>query len=213
MTEEKLYLLNKVITTNIKEFSEVWRTNNLPVWIREGVIHVGSWRWLTNGTNNEIVRLFEFKNFVHYTGWINLRDNTPEGLTRVTLSNPYILNLRQFMMRAAPYFTPQYFPLSEGKLYQMVTVTTNNRKDYSQEWTKYELPFLEKNGVGYIGSWTWLMGGPNNEIIRFFEFRDYAHLSDWLSRSGDSQEEKDRIRRINSYIIKTETNLLKKVPY
>jgi hypothetical protein len=213
MSENKLYHMVKVTSNNVKDFSEVWAKNNLPVWEEKGARHIGSWTWTAGGPSNEILRIFEFNDFAHYNSWVSLRDDTPEGKARVERTNHYIIKMETYLLKFAPFLTQQYVPLSQGKIYHMVKVTTTNVREFSEVWAKNNLPVWEKNGVRHVGSWTYLVGGANNEILRIFEFRDYAHFSDWVSLRDDTPEGKARIARIHPYIIKAETFNLKKVPY
>ncbi len=213
MSEDKLYYMAKVTTNNAREFGEVWAKHCLPAWEKLGIRHIGSWTWAAGGPSNEIVRIFEFNDLAHYGQWVALLDNTPEGRDLISKIHPYIVKLENYLLKFAPFLTQQYFALSENKLYHMVKVTTNNVREFSEVWAKYNLPVWEKHEVRHIGSWTWLAGGASNEIIRLFEFRDYVHLSDWLSLRDDTPEGKARISRIHPYILKIETYLLKKAPY
>ena len=67
----KVYLMLKVTVPFdlVSEFHEYWRNESLPLWIKFGVNHIGSFTHYIGGATNEIVRLFEFESFSQYERW------------------------------------------------------------------------------------------------------------------------------------------------
>ena len=62
MAEKKVYLMIKVRVPFdlVGEFNEYWGRESLPIWLKYGARHIGSFANFVGDPINEIVRLFEF---------------------------------------------------------------------------------------------------------------------------------------------------------
>jgi hypothetical protein len=79
-------------------------------------------------------------------------------------------------------------------------------KEYSRHW--------KTHGAKHIGSYVFLVGGPINEIVRLFEFKDLSHwekFSEWLYGEKFQENQKGRTippEDLLKYITSIEQELL-----
>jgi hypothetical protein len=67
--------------------------------------------------------------------------------------------------------------------------------EFHEYWARENLPNWEAHGAKHIGSYTSLVGGPLNEIIRLFEFEDLSHwekFHKWLFGEKFQEGQKGR---------------------
>ncbi|MFC2021909.1 NIPSNAP family protein [Chloroflexota bacterium] len=92
--------------------------------------------------------------------------------------------------------------MAENKVYLLVSVTTERGKtdEFAQWWRRESLPYWEKQGAKHIGSFAFTIGGPNNEILRLFEFESLAHVEKFHNWMRYTQEGKDLSKKIAPYL-------------
>lgn len=68
---KKVYEIIKVTVPfdKVGEFNEYWAREALPIWLKHGVKHIGSFINYVGDPTNEIIRLFEFDSVSHWEEW------------------------------------------------------------------------------------------------------------------------------------------------
>ena len=100
MAEKKVYLMIKVRTPFdlVNEFHEFWGKESLPIWIKHGAKHVGSFVNYVGDPINEIVRLFEFDSVAQWEQWEKFLADSPEGKALVKRLSKYIVSLERKLL-------------------------------------------------------------------------------------------------------------------
>ena len=100
MSEKKVYLMIKVRTPFelIGEFNEFWEKVSLPIWIKYGAKHIGSFANFVGDPINEIVRLFEFDSYAHWEKWEKFLGDSEEGKAHVKRLSRYIVSLERKLL-------------------------------------------------------------------------------------------------------------------
>jgi hypothetical protein len=100
MAEKKVYLMIKVRTPFelIGEFNEFWEKVSLPIWIKYGAKHIGSFANFVGDPINEIVRLFEFDSYSHWEKWEKFLGDSEEGKAHVKRLSRYIVSLERKLL-------------------------------------------------------------------------------------------------------------------
>ena len=78
---KKVYLMIKirVPVESVGEFNEFWRREALPIWIKHGIKHIGSFTNFIGDPMNEIIRLFEFDSIDQWEQWERFLIESEEG--------------------------------------------------------------------------------------------------------------------------------------
>lgn len=84
--------------------------------------------------------------------------------------------------------------------------------NFNKVWYEVALPLWEKHGGKHIGSYHWFLGGPSNQIIRLFEFKDMATFSAWNDWVHASDEGHKMSLKLNEIPWASERRLLKTCP-
>ncbi len=97
MQQRKVYLLLKVTVpyVMVNEFHEYWGSKALPVWIKHGVRHIGSFTNYIGDPINEINRLFEFDSIVHFEEWDRWLTESDEGRALSKVNSRFITSLER----------------------------------------------------------------------------------------------------------------------
>ena len=68
---KKVYEIIKVTVPfdKVTEFNEYWAKEALPIWVKHGVRHIGSFINYVGDPTNEIIRFFEFDSISHWEQW------------------------------------------------------------------------------------------------------------------------------------------------
>ena len=100
MVEKKVYLMIKVRTPFelVAEFNEFWGRESLPIWIRHGANHVGSFTNFVGEPINEIIRLFEFDGVTQWEQWEKYLAEDEEGKALVKRLSKYIVSLERKLL-------------------------------------------------------------------------------------------------------------------
>jgi len=100
MAEKKVYLMIKVRTPFelVGEFNEFWGTESLPVWLKHGAKHVGSFTNFVGDPINEITRLFEFDSVSQWEQWEKFLADSEEGKALVKRLSRYIVSLERKLL-------------------------------------------------------------------------------------------------------------------
>ena len=100
MSDNKVYLMIKVKTPFdlVEEFNEFWGRESLPVWIKHGAKHIGSFTNFVGDPINEIVRLFEFDSVAHWEKWEKFLGDSEEGKALVKQLSRYIVSLERKLL-------------------------------------------------------------------------------------------------------------------
>ena len=100
MGEKKVYLMIKVRTPFelVGEFNEFWGKESLPVWLKHGAKHVGSFMNFVGDPINEIVRLFEFDSLSQWQQWEKFLADSEEGKDLVKHLSRYIVSLERKLL-------------------------------------------------------------------------------------------------------------------
>lgn len=100
MAERKIYLMIKVRTPFelVKEFNEFWGKESLPIWLRHGAKHVGSFANYVGDPNNEIIRLFEFDSVSQWEEWEKFLADSEEGKDIRKQLSRYIVSLERKLL-------------------------------------------------------------------------------------------------------------------
>ena len=102
MTNEKIYLMIKVRTPFdlVSEFNEFWGRESLPVWLKHGAKHIGSFANFVGEPINEIIRLFEFDSIAQWEQWERFLADDEQGKALVKRLSKYIVSLERKLMRS-----------------------------------------------------------------------------------------------------------------
>jgi hypothetical protein len=100
VTEKKVYLMIKVRTPFdlVGEFNEFWGRESLPIWIKHGARHIGSFANYVGDPINEIVRLFEFDSVGQWEQWEKFLAESDEGKALVKRLSRYIVSLEKKLL-------------------------------------------------------------------------------------------------------------------
>ncbi len=100
MAEKKVYLMIKVRVPFdlVGEFNEYWGKTSLPIWLRYGARHIGSFANFTGDPVNEIVRLFEFNSIAEWDRWEKFLADSEEGKNLVKGLSKYIVSLERKLL-------------------------------------------------------------------------------------------------------------------
>lgn len=88
---------------SVKDFSEFWARVSLPEWERHGAKHIGSWSYLSDGPEDELLWIFEFKNIKHFREWQKWLYESDEGKALKDKLNPFI---KPYPGRKSPQTNP-----------------------------------------------------------------------------------------------------------
>ncbi len=100
MTDKKVYLMIKVRTPfdMVAEFNEFWEKESLPIWIKQGAKHIGSFSNYVGDPINEIIRLFEFESIEQWNQWEKFLADSKEGKDLVKRLSRYIVSLERKLL-------------------------------------------------------------------------------------------------------------------
>ena len=82
----------------VAEFNEFWGRESLPVWIKHGARHIGSFANYVGDPINEIVRLFEFDSVGQWEQWEKFLADSEEGRALVKRLSRYIVSLEKKLL-------------------------------------------------------------------------------------------------------------------
>jgi len=71
-----------------------------------------------------------------------------------------------------------------------VTIAPLIINEFNEYWARDVLPFWVKCGARHVRSFVNLAGGPNNELLRLFEFDDIASWGKFRKELAESEEGK-----------------------
>lgn len=93
MAEKKLYLMmrGRCQLNVLREFNELWGRESLPLWIKHGARHIGSFSNFVGDPDNEFIRLWEFDNVSQWSQWQDFLADSEEGKNLVKKLTPYIM--------------------------------------------------------------------------------------------------------------------------
>jgi hypothetical protein len=102
MGQKKVYLVIKVRTPFdlVGEFNEFWGRESLPIWLKHGAKHVGSFANYVGDPVNEIIRLFEFDSVAQWEEWEKFLGESQEGKELVKRLSKYIVSLERKLLTA-----------------------------------------------------------------------------------------------------------------
>jgi len=105
---------------------------------------------------------------------------------------------------------------AEGhRIYLLVTVTIAPKLvgEFNEFWAREILPFWEKYGARHIRSFVYKAGGPSNQLLRLFEFDDYASWGTFREALEVTEEGKEIVKVLYSkkWDIVAEMSLLKSI--
>ena len=100
MAGKKVWLMIKVRTPFdlVGEFNDFWGRESLPVWLKHGAKHVGSFTNYVGDPVNEIVRLFEFDSVARWEEWERFLGDSEEGKDLVKRLSKYIVTLERKLL-------------------------------------------------------------------------------------------------------------------
>ena len=100
MAGKKVWLMIKVRTPFdlVGEFNDFWGRESLPVWLKHGARHVGSFANYVGDPVNEIVRLFEFDSVAKWEEWERFLGDSEEGKDLVKRLSKYIVTLERKLL-------------------------------------------------------------------------------------------------------------------
>jgi hypothetical protein len=100
MAEKKVYLMIKVRAPLdlVSEFNEFWGRESLPIWLKHGAKHMGSFINYVGDPINEIVRLFEFDSVSQWEQWEKFLADSKEGKDLVKRLSRYIISLERKLL-------------------------------------------------------------------------------------------------------------------
>jgi len=100
MAEKKIYLMIKVRAPFglVGEFNEFWGRESLPIWIKYGAKHIGSFTNFVGDPINEIIRLFEFDSIEDWERWEKFLADSEEGKDLVKRLSRYIVSLERKLL-------------------------------------------------------------------------------------------------------------------
>jgi hypothetical protein len=82
----------------VSEFNDFWGRESLPVWLKHGARHVGSFANYVGDPVNEIVRLFEFDSVAKWEEWERFLGDSEEGKDLVKRLSKYIVTLERKLL-------------------------------------------------------------------------------------------------------------------
>jgi hypothetical protein len=100
VAEKKVYLMIKVRTPFdlVDEFNEFWGRESLPIWIKHGARHIGSFVNYVGDPINEIIRLFEFDSIEQWEKWEKFLSGSKEGQDLVKRLSRFIMSLERKLL-------------------------------------------------------------------------------------------------------------------
>ena len=102
--------------------------------------------------------------------------------------------------------------MKDNKLYFLIKVTVPLDKvtEFNEVWEKESLPVWERYSK-HIGSFSNIVGDPQNQILRFFEFENISKWQELQDFLEDTEEGKALRKKLSTdYIITLERKFLKK---
>lgn len=102
MEQHKVYLLLKVKVPlkSVKEFNDFWVKESLPIWIKHGAKHIGSFTNYVGGPTDEIIRLFEFESIAQWDQWYKFINEDERGKALYTSLKKYLISVERRLLRA-----------------------------------------------------------------------------------------------------------------
>ncbi|MBI2831423.1 MAG: NIPSNAP family protein [Chloroflexi bacterium] len=91
----------QVAPGKLEEFHDFWVRESLPYWEKHGIKHIGSWESMIGNDQNEVIRMFEFRDFTHYEQWRKFLAEDEEGKRLRKKLTPYLLKSKRLILR--PY--------------------------------------------------------------------------------------------------------------
>ena len=79
-----------------------------------------------------------------------------------------------------------------------VTIAPALIREFNEFWAREILPFWERQGARHIRSFVYKAGGPANQLIRLFEFDDYAGWGKFREALEETDEGKDIVKVLYS---------------
>ncbi len=101
MASKSVYLMIKVKVPihKVREFNEFWGKESLPVWLRHGAKHIGSFTHRAGGPINEIIRLFEFESLSQWQQMEDFLVDTEEGRNLAKkLDQGFVIHLEKSLL-------------------------------------------------------------------------------------------------------------------
>ena len=100
MPDKKVYLMIQVRVPFelVAEFNEYWEKESLPIWIKLGAKHIGSFSNYVGDPINEIVRIFEFESIEKWDQWEKFLADSAEGKDLVKRLSRYIVSLKRKLL-------------------------------------------------------------------------------------------------------------------
>ena len=100
MAAKKVYLMIKVTVPFelVAEFNEYWEKESLPIWIKLGAKHIGSFSNFVGDPINEIIRLFEFESIEKWDAWEKFLADSAQGKDLVERLGRYIVSLERKLL-------------------------------------------------------------------------------------------------------------------
>lgn len=97
---KKVYLMIKVRTPFdlVAEFNEFWGRESLPIWVKHGAKHIGSFVSFVGDPINEITRLFEFDSVAAWEEWEKFLADSEDGKDLVKRLSRYIVSLERKLL-------------------------------------------------------------------------------------------------------------------
>lgn len=103
MVSKSVYLMIKVTVhlDKVREFNEFWGRESLPVWLKHGAKHIGSFTQRAGGPINEIIRLFEFESLSQWEQMEDFLVETEEGRALAgKLDQGFVISLEKKLLRS-----------------------------------------------------------------------------------------------------------------
>jgi len=103
MPSKSVYLMIKVRVPphKVREFNEFWGRESLPVWLRHGAKHIGSFTQRAGGPINEIIRLFEFESLAQWEQMEDFLVDSEEGRNLAgKLDQGFVISLEKSLLRS-----------------------------------------------------------------------------------------------------------------
>lgn len=101
---KKVYEIIKITVPfdKVREFNEYWSREALPIWLKHGVKHIGSFINYVGDPTNEIIRLFEFDSVLHWEEWEEFTASDSEEARNLFKGiSQYIISVEKKLLLAA----------------------------------------------------------------------------------------------------------------
>ncbi|MBI2848081.1 MAG: NIPSNAP family protein [Chloroflexi bacterium] len=96
----KVYHTVRVVTDNPQEFNEFWARESLPLWIKHGAKHIGSFSNWIGGPTDEIFRIFEFESLEKFEAFEKFLAESPQGKDLIKRLGKYIKTGEKRLIRS-----------------------------------------------------------------------------------------------------------------